>query len=240
MSIGFHLTDQEIHALNANAARPGNPGIATSHFTARVSIPDYATAVTGHYDIAAKQIDAPPPFRHFGLAVAFHSPTRIVLYDESRALLDGPRQAIATFGPLLLRNVVFAMAEDEPQRNIFPSLRFHVDRAPPQTDLYSLFYRDPSDPTQQHPRTSSTLFIANAVGLLQGRKEGHEAGRVLSSCDLFVNENIGPLMSRVILEQRWDAPSGTGEIAILDNRTVLHASYYKNKGGYPISVRYLR
>ncbi len=37
------------------------------------------------------------------------------------------------------------------------------------------------------------------------------------------------------------APAGTGEIAPLDNRTVLHASYdpRPKQKGYPIAVRYL-
>ena len=50
-------------------------------------------------------------------------------------------------------------------------------------------------------------------------------------------ESIG----NVVLEQAWHAPPGTGEITILDNRSVLHASYYARpeNRGYPIGVRYL-
>jgi hypothetical protein len=48
-------------------------------------------------------------------------------------------------------------------------------------------------------------------------------------------------MGQVLLELGWRAPAGTGEIALLDNRTVLHASYYPRaqQKGYPIAVRYL-
>ncbi len=49
------------------------------------------------------------------------------------------------------------------------------------------------------------------------------------------------LFGDVILEQPWDAPEGTGEIAVIDNRTVLHASYHKDgrTKGYAIGARYL-
>jgi len=236
----FELSAEQIQDLTIAAARPGNPGIATSQFSAKIAIPDYASAVVRHFGTMPEQIGAPPAFRHFGLIVRFNAPTRVELYDESRTLPDGLRRVLAAFGPLLFRNAVSAVPDEEPQRNIFPSLRFHVDRAPPQEEVYSLFYRDPSDPVQHHPRKSSTLFIDNAVGLLQGRKEGLSPARVLSSCNLFLDEPIEPLLGRIILEQRWDAPNGTGEIAVLDNRTLLHASFYKHDGGYPISVRYLR
>jgi len=240
MNVQFSLSADNIKELFDTAGRSGNPGIATPDFTARVAIPDYAAAVVRHYGPGAGQIDAPAPFRHFGLRIAYRNPARVQLHDESRRLLDGVREAVAAFGPLLFRNAVPALPDREPQRNIFPSLRFHVDRAPPQEELYSLFYRDPSDPVQRNPRGSTTLFIANAVGLLQAHKEGLSVDRVPSSCDLFHNEKVDAMAGRILLEQRWDAPAGTGEIAVLDNRTLLHASYYKHQGGYPICVRYLR
>jgi len=240
MNVQFSLRAKNIEELFATAGSSDNPGIATPDFIARVASPNYAAAVARHYGPSVGQIDAPAPFRHFGLCVAYRKPTRVQLYDESRRLLDGVRDAIATFGPLLFRNAVSALPDQEPQRNIFPSLRFHVDRAPPQEELYSMFYRDPLDPVQRNPRGSTTLFIANAVGLLQARKEGLPVDRVPSSCDLFQKENIDALVGQILLEQRWDAPVGIGEIAVLDNRTLLHASYYKHQGGYPISVRYIR
>jgi hypothetical protein len=44
-----------------------------------------------------------------------------------------------------------------------------------------------------------------------------------------------------MVELGWRAPEGVGEISLIDNRTVLHASYYARPEleGYPISVRYL-
>ena len=45
----------------------------------------------------------------------------------------------------------------------------------------------------------------------------------------------------IVLEQAWDAPRGTGEIVVIDNRTVQHAAYYRTPAGpgYPIGARYL-
>ena len=43
------------------------------------------------------------------------------------------------------------------------------------------------------------------------------------------------------LKEGQGAPAGTGEIGLLDHRTVLHASYdpRPKQKGYPIAVRYL-
>ena len=59
---------------------------------------------------------------------------------------------------------------------------------------------------------------------------------------IFKNEAAHELLGKVLLEHGWNEPSGTGEISLLDNRTVLHASYYRDRvtKGYPIGVRYLR
>lgn len=52
---------------------------------------------------------------------------------------------------------------------------------------------------------------------------------------------MATIIGHVVFEQTWIEPEGTGEIAIIDNATVLHASYYRNASvlGYPIGVRYL-
>ncbi len=54
-------------------------------------------------------------------------------------------------------------------------------------------------------------------------------------------EEIGALVGEVLVEMDWRAPQGVGEIALIDNRTVLHASYHPHPEhkGYGISVRYL-
>ena len=64
---------------------------------------------------------------------------------------------------------------------------------------------------------------------------------VRANYDLFSGITAADLFGRIILEQPWDAPDGTGEIAVIDNRTVLHATYHKDgeTRGYPIGARYL-
>ena len=77
----------------------------------------------------------------------------------------------------------------------------------------------------------------NTAASLQFQHEtGLPAGAIKSSQDLFKNQNPRPLFGKVILEQAWQAPTGQSEMCILDNRTTLHASYYKPKRGYPIGV----
>lgn len=57
-----------------------------------------------------------------------------------------------------------------------------------------------------------------------------------------MDEPLDDVLGRIVLEHAWDRPEGTGEISLLYNRTVLHASYYRIKDtkGYPIGVRYLK
>jgi alpha-ketoglutarate-dependent taurine dioxygenase len=52
---------------------------------------------------------------------------------------------------------------------------------------------------------------------------------------------MAPLLGEIIFEQPWNEPAGVGEIALIDNRTVLHATYHKDGStrGYPIGARYL-
>jgi hypothetical protein len=61
------------------------------------------------------------------------------------------------------------------------------------------------------------------------------------SCELFRGVFMKPILGEIVLEQPWDEPDGTGEIAVADNRTVLHATYHKDgtTKGYPIGTRYL-
>jgi hypothetical protein len=42
-----------------------------------------------------------------------------------------------------------------------------------------------------------------------------------------------------VLEQPWSAPSGTGEMCVIDNRAVMHASFHRETRGYKIAVQYL-
>jgi hypothetical protein len=120
-------------------------------------------------------------------------------------------------------------------------LSFHIDRGRTQDDNISLFWRDPLDPVQRRPRSSSTLVLANAAAYLQAVKEGHGEHEFKLLYQLFEDEEIAPLLGEVMVELGWRAPEGVGEIALVDNRTVLHASYYARPTlkGYPIAVRYL-
>ena len=64
---------------------------------------------------------------------------------------------------------------------------------------------------------------------------------IRASYELFQEGRAAKLFGKVILEQPWEAPEGIGEIAVIDNRTILHATYDKQKrqSGYPIGARYL-
>ena len=75
----------------------------------------------------------------------------------------------------------------------------------------------------------------------QALKEGHGGAHFKPGYSLFKDEDIAPLTNEILFEASWRAPESTGEIAILDNSEVLHASYYARPWdkGYPISVRYL-
>ena len=75
----------------------------------------------------------------------------------------------------------------------------------------------------------------------QALKEGHGGAHFKPGYSLFRDEDIAPLTNEILFEASWRAPESTGEIAILDNSAVLHASYYARPWdkGYPISVRYL-
>ncbi|PCJ62827.1 MAG: hypothetical protein COA79_01505 [Planctomycetota bacterium] len=53
------------------------------------------------------------------------------------------------------------------------------------------------------------------------------------------DEKIAPLIGKIILEQDWSAPKNNGEIVIIDNQEIFHASHYRNGRGYRIRVRYL-
>lgn len=213
-----------------------------TRFTAGVAIPNYAQRVAKHYGTAPEQTGIPFDFRHFGVVVDFEDPLELPVFDAERRLDDDLREVIAAFGPIMIRNAHLPDRErGQGQRNIFPSLRFHIDRGSTQADHYSLFWRDPFDLAHRMPRTSSTLIIANAVAYLQAAREGDRTPHFKSLYQLFEDEDVSTLVGDIMIEQAWSAPEGVGEITILDNRSVLHASYYARPEdrGYPIGVRYL-
>ncbi len=212
-------------------------------YTARIAIPDYGARIEQHYGRRLNALKMDFPFCHFGLSIAFKRPFELAVHDDARHLNEGLRMLLRRFGPLTLRNAYLPdRARTDAQRNVFPSLSFHIDRGDTQDDRISLFWRDPFDPVQRQPRSSSTLILANAAAYLQAVKEGHGEHKLKLLYQLFEEEqNIGPLFGEVMVELGWREPEGVGEIALLDNRTVLHASYYAQPAhkGYPIAVRYL-
>jgi hypothetical protein len=225
------------------------PGVP---YRARVIIPQYHTRILWHYrDIAQKTPhSAPPampsPFEQFGLQLRFAQVAEIALHDRDMVLDASIRELVAWFGPVLLHNAVIAGgARARYHRNIFPHLRFHTDRAPDMPNRYSCFTRDPHDAEQRPPRASSTLFIANCVAWLEGVRDGQidpaKEGGTPMNIDLFSNGAITDLLGSIVLEQPWCEPDGTAEIAVIDNATVLHATYHKVERvkGYPIGARYL-
>lgn len=194
-----------------------------------------------HYGMTVADLPMPFEARNFGINIHFEDPTEISFCDDELELADGMRALVRRFGVVLLRNAYLAeVRRKEGQRNIFPSLDFHVDRGASMANQYSLFWRDPFDPAHRAPRSSKTLVIPNAGAYMQARKQGLRTEPMGTLYKLFAEEDVEALFGSVILNVAWDLPPGSGEICMIDNRTVLHASYYKaGQKGYPIGVRYL-
>jgi hypothetical protein len=229
-------------------------GFHGAGYEARVAIANYDQLIARHYQAIAPDglaaacsladihFDTP----QFGLAITFEEQTEIAVHDCDMVLDESFRSLVAQFGGIFLRNATIAGAAREKfHRNIFPHLKFHVDRGPTSANQYSCFTRDPDDTAQRQPRLSSTVFVANIVAWLEmiskGRADANTERGVRASYELFQDSKAAKLFGKIILEQAWEAPAGTGEIAVIDNRTVLHATYDKQKKarGYPIGGRYL-
>ena len=244
------------------ADRLGGPGagairthLAGAPCSVQVVIPQYHSNLERHYaqilngeslSSVCRRVSVDCDFSGFGVEVRFDDATEIAVHDDDLNLDDTLRLMITRFGPIVLKNAFLPAAiRQKEQRNIFPHLNFHYDRGPNQPTQFSLFSRDPFDAVQRAPRKSSTVFIANIVGVLQSWKEGAEMANtkgLKSKYEIFKTETTRPLIGNIWMEQAWSEPLGVGEISILDNRTVLHASYYRDglTKGYPIGVRYLR
>jgi hypothetical protein len=223
-------------------------------YSAKIGISNYKQKIARHYasiiqgtlEQECKLAEIGCDFEHLGVIVHFEKAVEVLLYDEALTINRGLCDIIAKVGPVILKNAYLTSAvRSEGHRNRFPHLRFHIDRNPLQPTRYSMYTRDPYDAEQRYPRTASTLFTANIVSHLQGIKEGDvvrgiDKG-VRASAPLFEREDMSEVINGVVLEQRWDEPEGTGEIAMIDNATVLHSSYYRDiaEKGYRIGVRYL-
>ncbi len=249
VEIKFTSIKQELSALSLTPEKTISGTTGSNAFRVWAAIPDYGAKISEHYagligtglgDIC-RRTSISFDFSSFGLVVAFERPQEINLYDSDLVLDQDAKEAIRQFGPVILRNAYMSSkCRSEGQRNIFPDLSFHIDRGSTQDNQYSLFCRDPFDEIQKAPRESSTLLIANIVGHLQAKKEGQAPpDQPKKLYAIFDNEDLAPLSDKILLHQPWDEPEGTGEICLLDNRTVLHASYYRKGQGYPIGVRYL-
>ena len=228
--------------------------LASARFSLRVGIPNYAARIEAHYRellsapiaMACESLRQPFKFPNFGLICEFREPCELNVY-QGDVLCDGLRDATERFGPVLLSNAFLSKAiRGESQRGRFQDLNFHIDRSQNQETQYSLYSRDPNDPAQREPRTASTLFIPNAVALLQDAQERQlrlQPTEIMPTHHtLFKNEEVRSLVRNVIREQDWSAPPGTGEMAVQFNPHIRHASWYRglSKKGWHIGVRYLR
>lgn len=246
---------QTIDSLLRNPEDSVAGEMGACRYRVHIGIPNYSEKILAHYPAAAalglseicRRTEMPYfHFRHFGLFCVFENPTKLYLYDGERKLDDEVRKLVHDFGPVIFQNVYLdAVGGKEDQRNIFSHLNFHFDRGSNQPTQYSLFSRSPTDPVQSAPRKSSTLYISNVVAHLQFCRENNHRpeetpGRPRH--DIFHNEKMKRVIGQVALEHAWNAPKNTGEIAIIHNRHLLHASYYRRRGvrGYPIGVRYLK
>ena len=255
MSVAFRIDPDLISQLQKHPDRKFFGTMDGSRFVVQVVIANYPQKIIARYkgELGGRtpaelglQLGREFSFQHFGLILTFDHQTDIILNDDKKRLNTDLRSLVDAFGPVVLRNACLdTTAENLEQRNIFPHLRFHFDRSSLQESQISLFSRDPNDPEQRFPRKSSTLFVANIVAWLQNAREaatpeGKEPG-MRASYDLFAEQNVRPLFGDVVFDQAWNEPEGTGELCIIDNRTVLHASFHGDlRGkGWRIGARYL-
>ncbi len=252
----FVIPESKIRTLEKDPTRAVMGQMGNATYQLRVALPDYAENVAAHYTDGrmdrlqeiCRRAAIPFEFSFLGLECIFFEPYEVQMYDEDMTMQNDLRVLIERFGPVIVKNVYLAGERREHgHRAKFKHLNFHYDRRAHQAEQHSLYFRDPFDPIQAEPRESSTLFIANIVALLQwmketGQTEVPEGEGVRGTYQIFESENMEEVIGNIILEHRWDEPRGTGELSSLDNRTVLHASYYRtpSKNSYPIGVRYLK
>ncbi|NQV56711.1 MAG: hypothetical protein HQ503_12700 [Rhodospirillales bacterium] len=201
----------------------------------------YKSKLAGGYTQAEASARSLSHFDNFGLRVVFGAASEIILCDAELTLETNIRALVEAFGAVFLANARTApIKNDVLQKNIFSGLAFHVDRAPTQPNQYSVYTRDPRDPAQKMPRRTSTLFAPRRTIYLQGIADGFDPAKLTGSAklDLFGDDNMADVLNKVVLEQSWKAPEGTGEIGIIDNRTLMHASYHPGEKDYQIGTRY--
>jgi len=219
--------------------------IISPHY-AEIIVKHYASVIEHDLDYYHGKLNIPALFTHFGIRIEFSSPTELHLHDKNMILPDPIKELLKYFGVVILHNAFLDYSvRDMGHRNRFPQLNFHVDRIPSQLSYYSAYTRNPFDDEQKYPRTSSTLFIPTLVAYFQGLLEGKinilSNEGLINNCELFTEKSIVPVLDSVVIQHTWDKPTGTGELSIINNCNMLHASYYPNilNKGYRIGVRYL-
>lgn len=252
-TIANHFSAAWLNRLLHNPESAVSGSLHQHPYKASIVIPNFKQRISAHYqdllpnglDNYCAKVEIPCQFAHFGLEIYFDKPVEIMLHDDDMQLDPSLHHLMAAVGPVVFKNVYFnSHHRSVGHRNRFPNLNFHVDRTANQPTPYSMYARDPKDPEQMHPRTASTLMTANIVGHLQALHEGivdHQTVGVKATYTIFTQENMDNILNNVVLDQSWDEPTGVGEVAMQDNRTCLHASYYRDphKKGYRIGVRYV-
>ena len=227
---------------------------AGKRYSVKIALPYYRQRLEQHYrDVLpqglqafCQQVEISFGLEHYGVIIDLGDTVEVHPHDNEAVLNENLRSMIAKFGAVIIRNAnIVSQLREYGHRNRFPHLNFHVDRSVNQPTQYSMYARNPFDEEQKYPRTSSTLFVPTIVGHLQSVKEGlvnplTDKG-LKATYTIFTKENMNDVLGNIILEHRWDMPEGVGEISMLDNRTSLHSSYYRdpNNKGYKIGVRYL-
>ncbi|MDQ7050253.1 MAG: hypothetical protein Q9M92_12265 [Enterobacterales bacterium] len=234
---------------------PGMQNKRASHdYQIEIQIPNYPHFISKHYQallqqdpkMLCQQANIPNAFGfyYFGIRICLNQSANLYLHDQNMDLIAEIKQLIDRFGVVSFINCELDQEiRDLNHFNNFAHLNFHRDRHDIHDNHYSMYTRSPRVKEQQAPRTASTLFIDNAIAYLQGRVEGlfdgHEQGR-RGKYEIFHNQNLQNLFGTLFLEQAWNAPTGNGEICIIDNKTLLHSSYKQGSDpGYRIGARYL-
>ncbi len=254
MEFSAHFNTQWSNLLWRQPLRPLLGHYQGIDYRAHIALPDYGERLLQHYadilhgDLAAysQRVDIPFLYQHYGVIIEFEKPALVTLHDTSMQLESGLRQIMQRLGPIIFKNAYLdTHLRSQGHRNRFPHLNFHIDRSINQPTQYSMYTRDPFDDEQRYPRTASTLFIPSLVGNLQAVREGQPGATSMkggqNTYTLFTREDMSGLLGNIILQHAWSEPVGIGEVSMLDNRTTLHCSYYRDPSvpGYKIGVRYL-
>lgn len=237
-AINFEFNQNLISKLELKPNIPIFNNLFGHDFKAKIVIPDHNKTIQQFYRAQLKHnidfynhaLNFPPLFSHLGLCITFDKATKIHIHNMDMRLTDTAKALIKKYGAIILKNVYLdSEMRDMGHRNRFPQLNFHIDRNPKQDTHYSLYTRNPFDEEQRFPRTSSTLFIPYLVAYLQGLKEGNDKvadkDGLITSSVLYEAIAIPELLNSVILPHSWNEPEGIGEISIIDNSNLLHASW---------------